>query len=71
MALAAQKAAARLGNANTRLYPLASQQQSGGTTVFHDVTTGNNNVPGTAGFAAGTGYDLTTGLGSVGLARSW
>jgi hypothetical protein len=33
--------------------------------VFHDVTSGNNSVPGLTGFSAGAGYDLATGLGSV------
>ena len=33
--------------------------------MFHDVVSGSNAVPGVAGFAAGNGYDLTTGLGSV------
>lgn len=35
--------------------------------IFHDVTVGNNVVPGEVGndYQAGPGYDLTTGLGSV------
>ena len=33
--------------------------------AFHDVTTGNNSVPGQAGFNAGPAYDLATGLGTV------
>ena len=65
---------ARLGQANSILYQLAKSKYS---TVFHDVTVGNNSVPcvtgslncGTnlflTGYAAGTGYDLATGLGSV------
>lgn len=66
MALVEQKAAARLGNANPELYKLATaQHSSGGAAVFHDVTSGNNSVPGVTGFAAGAGYDQTTGLGSV------
>jgi pseudomonalisin len=42
--------------------------------VFHDITAGNNSVPGVTGYAAGPGYDLATGLGSVDanvLASSW
>ena len=60
-----------LGNINPKLYRLAQA----GTHIFHDITTGNNFVPCTQGspgcaasgmgFAAGPGYDLATGLGSV------
>ena len=60
------------GLINPTLYALAS----GSTTyasVFHDVTSGNNNCNAgstycgttTTGFSAGTGYDQVTGLGSV------
>jgi subtilase family serine protease len=59
------------GNVNPILYPLAASAPS----AFHDIGTGNNNVPckqgtpdcpngGTIGFSAGTGYDMATGLGS-------
>ena len=61
-----------LGNINPKLYAMAAEGKSG---VFHDITSGNNLVPcqaGTAdcangqfGYAAGAGYDLVTGLGSV------
>jgi uncharacterized membrane protein len=55
-----------LGNINPVLYGLASAQYSnGGTAIFHDITSGNNSVPGLTGYSAGTGYDLVTGLGSV------
>ena len=60
-----------LGNINRQLYRLAQAAPS----VFHDVTTGNNAVPcvqgspgcstGAIGYAAGVGYDLATGLGSI------
>lgn len=60
-----------LGNINPTLYRLAQNAPS----AFHDVTSGNNIVPcvtgspdcpnGTMGYSAATGYDLTTGLGSV------
>jgi len=60
-----------LGNINPELYQLARTT----TDVFHDITQGNNMVPCTAGspgcvngllgYAAGPGYDLATGLGSV------
>ena len=66
MALVVQKTGQRQGNANVRLYQLASSQYaSGGASVFHDVTAGNNSVPGVAGFSAVAGYDQATGLGSV------
>ncbi len=71
---------AGLGNINPNLYHLAA----GTTSPFHDITTGNNNVPCTAGttnctgttigYSAGVGYDQTTGLGSVDantLATTW
>ncbi len=60
-----------LGNINPDLYRLA-QSSSG---IFHDIITGNNQVPcvqasvacinGLVGYTAGPGYDLTTGWGSV------
>jgi pro-kumamolisin-like protein/Big-like domain-containing protein len=44
------------------------------TCIFHDVTVGNNAVPGeinyglaSAQYQAGAGYDMTTGLGSVNI----
>ena len=83
MALARQKAGKRLGSANPVLYELAAAERfsscngSSGTVpgtscVFHDVTAGNNSVPGGHGYGtanapytSGTGFDLATGLGSV------
>jgi Pro-kumamolisin, activation domain/Bacterial Ig-like domain (group 3) len=67
-----------LGNINPTLYTLAANANSYAA-AFHDVTTGNNQVPCTAGstdcaatgsnnvigYTAGTGYDQVTGLGSV------
>jgi len=60
-----------LGNINPQLYRLAQSSPS----AFHDVTSGSNIVsctqgsPGCAtgsyGYAAGPGYDLATGLGSL------
>jgi pseudomonalisin len=75
-ALLVQKAGGRLGNLNPFLYAAARAQYgvagasaetplAAGALVFHDVTTGDNSVPGVAGFAAGPGYDAATGLGSV------
>jgi subtilase family serine protease len=60
-----------LGNMNPRLYNLAQNTPG----VFHDITAGDNIVPcaagtkgcadGALGYAAGPGYDLATGLGSI------
>ena len=36
-----------------------------GTSVFHDITSGTNNITGGTKYTAGTGYDMVTGLGSV------
>src|SRR5579872_3145251 len=65
MALIDGRFGARQGNANPMLYGLAAKQAQGGPAVFHDVTSGNNTVPGVKGYTAGIGYDLVTGLGSV------
>jgi subtilase family serine protease len=66
MALVNQKTATSWGNANTKFYALANTQYaSGGTVIFHDVTSGNNSVPGVTGFSCGTGYDAVTGVGTV------
>lgn len=68
-----------LGNVNPMLYSLAANNSS--NNAFHDVTSGNNKVPCTAGttncpsgttsigFSAGAGYDETTGLGSLNVAN--
>ncbi len=48
------------------LYEIGNAQYgSTGATVFHDITTGNNSVPGQTGYSCGTGYSPVTGLGSV------
>ena len=65
LALVLQDARAPQGNINPVLYALAQRQSLGGGAVFHDVTSGNNSVPGVAGYQAGAGYDAVTGLGSV------
>ena len=50
------------GNANPELYALAGKS----TGPFHATPSGNNSVPGVAGFTASGGtYNLATGLGSV------
>ncbi|HMG88216.1 MAG TPA: protease pro-enzyme activation domain-containing protein [Terracidiphilus sp.] len=63
------------GLANPTLYTLAGGANY--STLFHDVTSGNNNCTAgatfcgttTTGFSAGAGYDEVTGLGSVDLAN--
>jgi len=66
MALVVEHAGAAQGNANPVFYALANQQLSGGgAAAFHDVSSGNNSVPGVSGFNAATGYDEASGLGSV------
>ncbi len=52
------------GQWNSALYGLAGQGAYG--TAFNDITTGNNDMTGGNGglFAAGTGYDLATGIGT-------
>jgi hypothetical protein len=65
------------GNINPVLYQLAANSTTYGS-AFHDITTGNNQVPCTPGstncptgsnpvigYKAGTGYDQVTGLGSI------
>jgi hypothetical protein len=77
-----------LGNINPTIYALGNSPtyyNPTSTSVFHDITTGNNSNPCTAGtpncpyggsigYTAGTGYDLATGWGSVdltNLANAW
>ncbi len=62
------------GNPNPTYYQLAA----GANSPFHDITVGDTKVPDPngelVGYAAGPGYDLATGLGSVDvnkLATSW
>ncbi len=63
MALVADKSKDNaLGSVNSRLYALASAAPD----LFHPTLSGDNSVPGVAGFAAnGATYNLATGLGSV------
>jgi len=66
MALVNQKTGQSWGNANTKFYALANAQYaSSGTVMFHDVTSGNNSVPGVTGFSCSVGYDAVTGVGTV------
>ncbi|MGC2638620.1 MAG: S53 family peptidase [Acidobacteriaceae bacterium] len=64
LALAVARRGERLGNPAPELYALAASRPA----IFHDVTAGNNSVPGEAGFPAVPGFDLATGLGSVNAA---
>ena len=70
MALVNQAHGSPVGFINPAIYNLA---QSGDyISAFHDITVGNNtDDPGTTenGFIAGTGYDLTTGWGTVDVAN--
>lgn len=63
------------GNINPTLYAVAANSTAYAS-AFHDITSGTNEMPcttgttdcangGDIGYAAGTGYDLATGLGSV------
>jgi hypothetical protein len=72
VALIVQKTNDRQGNVNPYIYSLAASAPNS----FHDITSGDNMVPCTAGstdcpasgmigYSAGPGYDLATGLGSV------
>jgi subtilase family serine protease len=83
LALIEQKIGGRVGNANVVLYALgnnAAFYNTTSTSVFHDITAGNNSDPctggtpncpngGTVGYNAGVGYDLATGWGTVDLAN--
>ena len=46
VALLNQKYNSPQGSINPTLYPLAAKQATGGAAIFHDVTSGNNSVPG-------------------------
>jgi hypothetical protein len=62
MALIVQNTGQWQGNIGSTLYQLAANPS---LKVFHDVTLGNNSVPGMPGYSAGPGWDPVTGLGSV------
>ncbi|HEV2577024.1 MAG TPA: protease pro-enzyme activation domain-containing protein [Acidobacteriaceae bacterium] len=77
VALSGSKHAYGLGNINPVLYSLAAQPAIY-STAFHDITSGttacgsgdgNCGTAGQSNYAAGIGYDLATGLGSVDFAR--
>lgn len=64
MALVLQKTGAAQGNANPVFYSMAVNQFNGGIGIYHDVSIGDNGVPGVPGFSAQLGYDLASGWGS-------
>ncbi len=64
MALVLQQTGSPQGNANPVFYSMARNQFAGGIGVYHDVTLGDNSVPGVNGFKAGVGYDQSSGWGS-------
>jgi subtilase family serine protease len=70
VALADQVASHRLGLINPALYGLGAVSRHGNTrTGLVDITTGNNSFAGVTGFAAGPGYDLASGWGTIDAAK--
>ncbi len=68
VALADQLAGHRLGDINPALYLLGQASQTSHfafKTGIVDITAGNNSFAGVTGFAAGTGYDLASGWGTI------
>jgi len=79
LALVEQKIGGKIGLANPTLYALANNS-SYYSSVFHDITTGNNSQPceigstgcptgGLIGYSANVGYDLATGWGTLDAAN--
>jgi subtilase family serine protease len=62
LALAMQAKGSRLGQVNTALY-------SGKVAGIVDVTSGNNTFNGVTGFAAGKGFDVVSGWGTLDAAK--
>src|ERR1700733_3070376 len=82
MALVEQKQGTFQGLANYNFYKLAAAKKTSACNssnltnpakpsncIFHDVTAGNNSVPGQVGANATPGFDLATGLGTVDAAN--
>jgi subtilase family serine protease len=67
VALADQKSGRRLGAINKSLYHIGKSDAYG--QAFHDITVGNNSFGGVEGFAAGKGWDASTGLGTPDAAK--
>jgi subtilase family serine protease len=65
VAVADQVAGHRLGLISPRMYALSRTVPN----AFVDVTQGDNSFAGVTGFPAGTGYDMSTGLGTIDGAR--
>jgi subtilase family serine protease len=65
----AQAGKAGIGLPNAALYAIYKSKRY--KTDFHDITVGNNTLAGAplAGFNAGKGYDLTTGIGTPNVAN--
>jgi subtilase family serine protease len=65
----AQSGKAGIGLPDTALYAIYHSKRY--ASDFHDITTGNNTLAGAplAGFKAGKGYDLTTGIGTPNVAN--
>jgi subtilase family serine protease len=61
--VAQQNNVTRLGALNPRIYQLANSTSHGA--IFQDVTSGNNKFGKVSGYAAGPGFDLATGWGTV------
>jgi len=64
--LLSQVNGSRVGNIDPKIYSLAASE--GAAAGLRDVATGINSFNGVLGFAAGTGYSQSSGLGSVDLA---
>jgi subtilase family serine protease len=62
-AIANQKAGHSLGFLNSAIYQIGKVNKADSIS-FHDITVGNNAVTGVSGFAAGPGWDATTGIGT-------
>jgi subtilase family serine protease len=68
VAMADQRAGHRLGNLNIALYALGFLSQIPNlpvSTGLVDVTSGDNSFSGVTGYPAGTGYDLSSGWGTI------
>jgi len=61
--LLVQKSGANVGSINSKVYQSASAGQS--AAGFYDITAGDNNFNGVAGFTAQAGYDQATGWGTI------
>jgi subtilase family serine protease len=72
VALASQKAGHPLGNIDSALYTLGAESRIKADTRqtgILDVTTGNNTFGDVTGHAAGPGYDLASGWGTIDAAQ--